>query len=97
MSTTRIGGSQASKLKPTQTSSPIAWVGGKSKLTAEIIPIMPAHRCYVEVFAGAAWLLFRKPASKTEVINDINGELVNMYRVIKHHRKRSSTRCASCP
>lgn len=58
-----------------------------SKLTAEIIPIMPAHRCYVEVFAGAAWLLFRKPASKTEVINDINGELVNMYRVIKHHRQ----------
>ena len=77
----------ASKLNPTKASSPIAWVGGKSKLTAEIIPIMPAHRCYVEVFAGAAWLLFRKPASKTEVINDINGELVNMYRVIKHHRQ----------
>ena len=77
----------ASKLNPTTTSSPIAWVGGKSKLTAEIIPIMPAHRCYVEVFAGAAWLLFRKPISKTEVINDINGELVNMYRIIKHHRQ----------
>ena len=87
----------ASKLNPAPTSSPIAWVGGKSKLTAEIIPIMPAHRCYVEVFAGAAWLLFRKPISKTEVINDINGELVNMSESLSTTDKHSSTRCASCP
>ena len=67
--------------------SPISWVGGKSKLTQTIIPLIPEHRCYVEVFAGAAWVLFRKPPSKVEVINDINGELVNMYRVIRHHHQ----------
>jgi DNA adenine methylase len=46
---------------------------------------MPQHTCYVEAFCGAAAIYFAKPPSEVEVINDINGELVNMYRVIKHH------------
>lgn len=65
--------------------SPLAWVGGKSKLTSTIIPLIPDHKCYAEVFAGAAWLLFRKEPVKVEVINDINGDLVTLYRVIQNH------------
>ena len=65
--------------------SPLAWVGGKSKLTSTIIPLIPKHSCYVEVFAGAAWVLFRKDSSKVEVINDINGDLITLYRVIQNH------------
>lgn len=69
----------------TQRKSPLAWVGGKSKLTNTIIPLIPKHSCYVEVFSGAAWVLFRKEPSKVEVINDINGDLITLYRVIQNH------------
>lgn len=63
----------------------ISWVGGKSLLAGKIIPLLPDHKCYVEVFAGAAWLLFKKTESKAEVINDINLDLITLYRVIQHH------------
>lgn len=62
--------------------SPLAWRGGKSRLAARIIGHIPAHACYVEPFAGAAWVFFRKTPSRFEVINDANGELVNFYRVL---------------
>lgn len=47
--------------------------------------LLPEHKCYVEVFAGAANLLFVKDRSKTEVLNDINSELVNLFRVVRFH------------
>lgn len=69
----------------TQRKSPLAWVGGKSKLVPTLLPLIPKHSCYVEVFAGAAWLLFAKEPSKVEVINDINNDLITLYRVLQHH------------
>lgn len=47
--------------------------------------VVPEHTCYVEPFCGAAALYFMKSQAEVEVLNDINGELINMYRVIKHH------------
>lgn len=65
--------------------SPLAWLGGKSKLADRIIERMPPHEGYVEVFAGAAWVFFKKPESKVEIINDINRDLVTLYRCVKFH------------
>ncbi|MDX8389717.1 MAG: DNA adenine methylase [Mariprofundaceae bacterium] len=45
----------------------------------------PEHTCYVEPFCGAAALLYKKEKSKCEVLNDINDELINLYRVLQHH------------
>ncbi len=72
-------------MKAVQGKSPLAWVGGKSQLADRIIERMPDHQAYCEVFAGAAWVLFKKPESKVEIINDINRELVTLYRCVKHH------------
>jgi len=63
----------------------LAYMGGKSLLANKIIAMIPKHDCYCEVFAGAAWLLFKKEESEVEIINDINTDLVTLYRVVKHH------------
>ena len=63
--------------------SPIKWVGGKSRLRKQIIDVLPPHTCYVEPFAGAAWVLFGKPPSNVEVPNDIDQDLITFFRVIK--------------
>lgn len=63
--------------------SPIKWVGGKSRLRKQIISLIPPHTCYAEPFAGAAWILFAKPSSDVEILNDIDKELVNFFRVVK--------------
>lgn len=64
----------------------IPWLGGKRRLADRLIPLFPAHECYVEVFCGGAALYFLRPfPAPVEVINDINGELVNLYRVVQHH------------
>lgn len=64
-------------------SSPLKWIGGKSRLRKHIIPLIPEHTCYVEPFAGAAWVLFGKPPSDVEILNDKEQELVNFFRVVK--------------
>jgi DNA adenine methylase len=61
------------------------WVGGKRRLAKHIIPLFTKHTCYVEVFAGAAAIFFLKEPSKVEILNDLNGELINLYRVVQHH------------
>ena len=64
---------------------PISRMGGKSKLRKTIIEMIPEHTCYVELFFGAGWVYFGKEPSKTEVINDIDKELINLFRMIKYH------------
>ena len=64
----------------------IPWPGGKRRLVRHLYPHFPAHECYVEAFAGGGAALFLRPTpAPVEVLNDINGELVRLYRCVKHH------------
>ena len=64
----------------------VPWMGGKRRLAKHLIPLFPEHQCYVELFAGGAALFFLRPEkAKTEVLNDLNGGLINLYRVVQHH------------
>lgn len=63
----------------------IPYFGGKTRLAKTIVDRMPGHTCYVEVFAGAAAVFFSKEPSKTEVINDLDKELITLYRAVQNH------------
>lgn len=57
--------------------------GGKWRIAPWIIAHFPKHALYVEPFAGAASVLFRKPRSAGEIINDLDGSLINVFRVLR--------------
>lgn len=63
----------------------VAWQGGKRWLVKELIPLIPPHQMYVELFCGGGALLCAKQPSQAEVINDRNSDLVNLFRVVKFH------------
>lgn len=67
----------------------IGWVGGKRQLSKEIISYFPVTGVgrYIEVFGGAGWVLFAKEQvpGEMEVFNDLNGDLVNLFRCVKYH------------
>ena len=65
--------------------SPINRMGGKFRLRKKIIEKIPEHVCYVEPFFGAGWVYFGKNPSIVEIINDIDGDIVNLFRIIKEH------------
>lgn len=67
----------------------ITWIGGKKLLRKEIVKRFPQYISrYVEVFGGAAWVLFYKEKyAEQEVYNDINSDLVNLFQCIKKYPK----------
>ena len=72
-------------VKNTMLKPPIVRMGGKSRLRKTIIDMLPEHTCYVELFFGAGWVYFGKEPSKVEVVNDVDKELINLFKMIKYH------------
>jgi len=63
----------------------VSWLGGKSRLLKHILPLIPEHQCYVEPFGGGLAVFLAKKRSPLEVINNLNGDLVNFYRCVRYH------------
>lgn len=62
---------------------PFPYYGSKGRLAPWIISLMPDHRVYVEPFAGSAAVLLAKRPSSHEIINDIDGNVITFFRMLR--------------
>ncbi len=63
--------------------TPISYYGGKQRMLRHILPLIPAHDLYTEAFFGGGAVLFAKEPSKVEVVNDLDGFVINFYQVLQ--------------
>ena len=63
--------------------APFQYFGGKTFLLNNLLPRIPPHKTYVEVFGGSGALLFAKPPSDVEIYNDVDAGVANVFTVLK--------------
>lgn len=73
------------------------YYGGKWKHAGKIIAEFSEHKTFVDVFCGAASITLRKPRSKNEIINDINGEVVGFFKILRDHNSELKTLLEKTP
>lgn len=64
----------------------LRYLGSKHRLAPKIVQWLPPHSLYVEPFGGSAAILGHKPRSQREIYNDLDGEVVNLFRVLRSDR-----------
>lgn len=69
----------------TRTKPILRWPGGKSRLLKNLLPLIRPHTCYVEPFAGGLAVLLAKDPAKAEIVNDVNSDIVTLYRCAQYH------------
>lgn len=79
------------------TAPPIPYFGGKQTLASRIIDLMPAHRHYVEPFCGSLAVLLAKPRAPMETVNDLDGDVMAFWTVLRDRPDELARVCALTP
>lgn len=75
--------------------TPISYYGGKQNMLRHILPNIPKHRIYTEAFFGGGAVFFAKESSESEVINDLNAQVMNFYVVAKENYRELKSKIES--
>jgi DNA adenine methylase len=76
---------------------PFTYFGGKTAIASRIVAMLPVHEHYVEPFAGSLAVLLAKPPSPMETVNDLDGELMNFWRILRERPADLERACALTP
>lgn len=75
----------------------IRYHGGKTRIADKIVSMFPSHDCYVEPFGGGAAVLLAKPRSRLEIYNDMDCDMVALFRTLRDHPKQLADAVALTP
>ena len=76
---------------------PFPYFGGKQRIAAQIVSLLPPHEHYVEPFCGSLAVLAAKEPSKMETVNDLDGEIMGFWRVLRERPEELVLACALTP
>jgi DNA adenine methylase len=76
---------------------PFTYYGGKTRMADQIVSLLPEHSHYVEPFAGSLAVLLAKPRSEMETVNDLDGDLMTFWRVLRDCPQDLARVCALTP
>lgn len=76
---------------------PLAYYGGKTTLAERIVSLLPSHDHYVEPYAGSLAVLLAKTPSRMETVNDIDGDLMTFWRILRDRPVDLERACALTP
>lgn len=76
---------------------PFMYMGGKGRMVPHILPLLGEHSCYTEAFGGSFAVLLAKPPSQVEVANDLDGNLVTFWRVLRDQPDELTRLCMLTP
>lgn len=79
------------------TAPPFAYFGGKTRLAAKLVELLPVHEHYIEPFAGSLAVLLAKRPSRMETVNDLDGLLMTFWRVLREKPEQLARVCALTP
>lgn len=77
--------------------TPLTYYGGKQKLAAQIVELMPPHVAYLEPFAGGAAVLFAKSPAERETLNDVDGQIMRFWRALRDRPDELASAVAATP
>lgn len=66
--------------------SPFGYYGSKQRLASKIVENLPPHNAWVEAFCGSAAVTLAKPPAPIEIINDMDGQIVNLFQQLRDHQ-----------
>ncbi len=76
---------------------PVPYYGAKQSIAEQIVAFLPAHLHYVEPFAGSLAVVLAKPPARMETVNDLDGDLVTFWRVLRDRTAELERVCALTP
>lgn len=82
---------------PASTRPPFGYYGAKQRIASHILPHIPPHNAWVEAFCGSAAITLAKEPAPIEVINDLDGNIVNLFKLIRENQEELCRAVALTP